>query len=106
MKRGLLFILWAVLGAVLSYGALYLFTPFGLLIVAAVLAFSIAAPRVDGSRWPEALGVIAGPGLFCFLVAASAEEPAPWLVAGAVFVSGALGAYAIVRPARIRARRT
>ena len=60
---------WAFVGLVLTYGALYAFTPFGLLIISACLFAASALPAVGGSRWPEVLGLLAGPGLFYFALA-------------------------------------
>jgi hypothetical protein len=69
ITRSALFVAWAVVGLVLSYGALYAFTPFGVLIISACLFAASAFPAVSGSRWPEVLGLLAGPGLFYVLLA-------------------------------------
>jgi hypothetical protein len=95
VKRGTLFAVWVLLGAILSYGALYAFTPFGLAIIGACLAASMAVPSVGRSRWPEGLGLLAGPGLFCFVVAASVDQPLPFLGAGAALIAAALIAYGL-----------
>ena len=86
---------WAVLGMVASYGAIYAFSPFGLAILA--VCALVARPLPKGL---EAIGVAAGPGLFCWLVAWSAEEPVAWLAVGAAIVAAAVGAYAVTGRAR------
>jgi hypothetical protein len=98
--RGALFLAWALIGAVLSYGALYALTPFGLSLIAASLLVALALPAAGGTRWPEAIGLLGGPGVFCLVVAASADEPAAWLVAGVGIMAAAGVAYALVGRAR------
>jgi hypothetical protein len=95
VKRGALFACWALVGLVLSYGALYAFTPFGLLIIGACLLVARALPAVHGSRWPEVLGLLAGPGLFCFVVAGNADDPGGWAAAGVAILGVAVLAYAL-----------
>jgi hypothetical protein len=68
ITRGALFAAWAFVGLVLSYGALYAFTPFGLLVIGACLFAACALPVARGSRWPEVLGLLAGPALFLLVV--------------------------------------
>jgi hypothetical protein len=63
----LAFVAWAVLGAVASYGALYAFSPYGLAILAVCLLVSLLLPR----RWPETVGLAAGPGI---LLAAAGDR--------------------------------
>ena len=92
--RGLLFAAYAVVGAVLSYGALYLFSPMGFVIVPAAVLLVLALPRVGGSRWPEALGLLAGPGLLLMLGDTSVQAP------GAAIVAVAVVSYALVGRAR------
>lgn len=87
---------WAVLGMMLSYAALYLFTPFGLAIVVPALVVAVALPSLGASRLPEGVGLLAGPGLFCFPVAASADDPGAWIAAGAALVGASLSAYVLV----------
>jgi hypothetical protein len=70
ITRGALFAAWAFVGLVLSYGALYAFTPFGLLVIGAGLFAAAILPAVRGKRGPEVLGLLAGPGLFWLVVAA------------------------------------
>jgi hypothetical protein len=95
VKRGALFTAWAFVGVVLSFGALYAFTPF-LLVIVATLFVARELPAVGGSRLPEALGLIAGPGVFCFVVAAAADDPGGWFAAGVAIVGHALLAYTLV----------
>ena len=92
----MLFATWAFLGLVLSYGALYAFTPFGLLIISACVLIASALPAARGSRWPEVLGLLVGPGLFCFVIARNADDPTGWTVAGVAIVGIALLVYALV----------
>lgn len=96
LKRVTLVAGWAVIGAALGYGVLYLFTPLGLAIVVAALVIARAMPSVGASRLPEALGLVAGPGLACFTVAAAAANPQPWIAAGAAFVASALIAHLLL----------
>ena len=97
LRRRASFAAWALIGATLSYGALYAFSPFGLVIIAVALVVAFALPALNGRRWPEALGVLAGPGVFCLIVAAGATNPAGWAVAGAAIVAAAAAVYALVR---------
>ena len=94
-RRALLFSVWALVGMVASYGALYAFTPFGLVILAPCALVAWTLPKDL-----EAIGAAAGPGLFCCLVALSAEEPAAWLGVGAAIVAAACAAYAVAGRAR------
>jgi hypothetical protein len=87
ISRGLLFAAYAVVGAVLSYGALYLFSPMGFAIVAASVLLVFALPR-----GLEQLGLLAGPGLLLLLT--------PLASVGAAIVSVALIGYALAGRAR------
>ena len=96
--RATVFLLWAGVGSLLSYGALYAFTPFGLAIIGACLAAAALLPAIGGSRWPEALGLFAGPGVLFLLVAASNDDPLPWAaIGGALLVSAVVGYSAVGR---------
>jgi hypothetical protein len=75
---------------VASYGAIYAFSPFGFAILAGCAL--VAWPLPKGL---EAIGALAGPGLFCWLVARSADDPAAWIGVGAAIVAAACGAYAV-----------
>jgi hypothetical protein len=92
-RRVALFLAWALIGAVGSYGLLYLFSPLGLAIVAACAAAGWALPAAGGHRLPEALGLAAGPGLFCLVVAYSAADPVGWVAAGAAIIGAATAVY-------------
>jgi hypothetical protein len=70
LSRAALFAAYALLGAVLSYGLLYLFSPMGFAIVVAGALLVSLLPRAGGSRWPESVGLLAGPGLLLLLVVA------------------------------------
>jgi hypothetical protein len=80
--RVLLYAAYALLGAVLSYGAVYLFSPMGFAIVAAAILLVTTLPR-----GLERLGLLAGPGILLLLT--------PLAVIGAVIVAAALGTYAV-----------
>jgi hypothetical protein len=94
--RGMLFSAWALVGGALSYGLLYLFSPFGLIIVTACLLFGRALPKAAESRMPEVLGLLAGPGLLLLLVPTTA-------VVGVAIVIAAVAAYTLVGRARCTA---
>jgi hypothetical protein len=94
-RRAILFAGWAVLGMAASYGALYALSPFGLAILAVCVLVAWPLPKDL-----EAIGAAAGPGLFCWLVAWSADQPAAWVGVGAAFVAAAAGAYAVAGRAR------
>jgi hypothetical protein len=92
VRRAFLFAAYALLGAVLSYGVL--FQPFTFAIV--VVAGLVALPR---PRALEAMGLLAGPGLF-LLLAAQTTGDAALGAAGAVIVAAALVAYTLAGRAR------
>lgn len=101
VKRLILFFVWGFLGMVLSYGLLYLFTPFGMTIIAFVAVAGLLAPRIDGSRWPEALGLAAGPGAFCVLIASTSDVNAiAYSAVGAAIIGVTAAAYLWVGHAR------
>ena len=87
----LVFAAWAALGAVASYGALYAFSPYGLAILAACLVVGLSLPR----RWPETLGLAAGPGI---LLTAAADTTL--IVTGWAIVVAATITYLLVGRAR------
>jgi hypothetical protein len=94
IPRVALFAVYALLGAVLSYGALYLFSPMGFAIVAIGVLLVRELPRVGGSRWPEAIGLLAGPGLLLLLGDTSVRA------LGAAIVAVAVVSYALAGRAR------
>jgi hypothetical protein len=99
--RAVLFVAWAVVGTVASYGLVYAFSVFGLAILGVCLLVGLAIPKAGGGRTPEILGLLAGPGGFCFVVAVSGvDDPAAWAVAGTVIVCAALATYMLVGRAR------
>ena len=92
--RMLLFAAWALVGAVASYGLLYLFTPYGLMILGACLFAGLALPEAGGRRWPECLGLAAGPGVLLLYAASLTHDPdAAGAAAGAAIVAVASVAY-------------
>jgi hypothetical protein len=104
-KRGLLFVAWALLGAVFTDGVIYalLPAPLGLIWVALPLLAAPFIPSIGGSRSPEIFGLLAGPGFYCFLAATNAAHPGGWIGVGAAFVGAALLAYSLAgRTDRIR----
>ena len=94
LTRGAVFGAWTVIGAVASYGALYALTPYGLLILGTCLFAGLALPEIGGRRWPEALGLLAGTGVFCFY-AGTLSSDGGLLIAGALLMGGALVAYTL-----------
>ena len=94
IARVLLFAAYALLGAVLSYGLVYLFSPMGFAIVVAGVLLVSFLPHAGGSRWPEALGVLAGPGLLLLLGDETVRAP------GAAIVAVAVVSYALAGRAR------
>jgi hypothetical protein len=93
--RAIAFAAWAFVGMVASYGSIYAFSPFGLAILAVCALVAWTLPR-----GLETIGAAAGPGLFCWLVALSAEAPAAWFGVGAAIVVLALSAYVVASRAR------
>lgn len=92
VKRVILFAVWGVVGLVLSYTVLYAFSPLGLSIIAPAVAALAVGRR--GKAWsPETLGLLAGAGTFCLVVAAGAEAPSVWVALGVSLVGGALLVY-------------
>jgi len=100
VKRSVVFLSWCCIGAALSYAALYVFTPYGLALIAASVAAGALIPAIGGRRWPETLGLLGGPGAFCLVVANDAGDPRPWSVAGGAFLAMALLAYLALVHAR------
>lgn len=99
LVRVLVFAAWAAIGAVASYGALYVATPFGLMILATCLFAALALPEPGGSRWPEALGLAAGPGILLLVGEFNAADPAATLT-GSAIVATTLMVYLAVGRAR------
>jgi hypothetical protein len=98
--RGVLFLAWVLLGGVFTYGALYAFSPYGLVILTAASLLAWSLFNWTGRRSLELWGLLAGPGLLCFLVAEHADEPAAWVAVGVVFVAVATVAYVLAGRAR------
>jgi hypothetical protein len=98
--RAAAFLVWAIIGTVLSYGLLYAFSPYGVVIIAICAIAGMGASRIGGRRWPEILGIAAGPGAFCLVVAASAQGPVPFILVGLGFIGSAMGAYALAMRTR------
>jgi hypothetical protein len=87
LARVLVFAAWAALGAVASYGALYAFSPYGLVILAGCLLVGTSLPR----RWPETIGLAAGPGILLTLAADTALIATGWAVVAAATITYVLG---------------
>lgn len=96
MKGFALFLGWALVGLVASYALLYLFTPFGLTIAVVCVAIGSLLTTIGRRAWPEALGMAAGAGTFCWVIATSAANPLAWVTIGAALIVGALVAYAVI----------
>ena len=94
VARVLLFVAWALIGSALSYGLLYVFSLYGIVIVGAAALVGSALPKVGGSRMPEAIGLLAGPGLL--LLAGDGTLVVP----GAAIVASSLAAYVVTGRAR------
>jgi hypothetical protein len=95
IRRSVLFALWGAVGFVLSLEVLYAFTPFGfpVLVLLGVVLWQLDRRGLIGA--PEAWGLLAGPGLFCSLVAVSAEDTTVWLVVAGCFVGFAVAAFIV-----------
>ena len=99
--RMILFAGCATVGMVASYGALYAFTPYGLAILGLCFLVGHGIHRAGRGSDLEKVGLAAGPGLFCLLVASSAEEAAAvWALAGASIVAAAAVTYLVIGRAR------
>jgi hypothetical protein len=103
IKRSILFTLWSAVGVVLGLELLYAFTPFGLPVLLLLGAVLWQLDRRGLIRSPEAWGLLAGPGLFSALVAASADDATAWLAAAGCFVGVALGGFIVSGRARCTA---
>jgi hypothetical protein len=89
IARGTLFAAYSVVGAVLSYGAVYLFSPMGFAIVlVGVLLVRLLPLRL------EAIGLLAGPGILLLFGDATVRAP------GAAIVAVAVVGYALAGRAR------
>ncbi len=96
----MLFMAWAAVGCVTSFGLLYGFTPIGPLFLAlGWLAFAYM-PTVSGTRRPEAFGGLAGFGFFWLFIATSVQGELPFAVIGTSSVALAALAYAVDGRAR------
>ena len=104
IARACLLAAWAGVGFVGTYAALYAFTPYGLVMFLLLALIADVLPAADGRRLPEAVGLLAGPGFFCMLVASQSDEPAGWWLAGPVIVAAALATYVGVGRARCARR--
>jgi hypothetical protein len=97
--RTVAFVSWIAIGTVLSYGLLYALTPYGAAIIAICFVAGVGVSRI-GRRWPEGVGLAAGPGVFCLVVAANAQDPAPWTLAGACLVATSCAVYVLTMGGR------
>jgi len=97
LRQVLLFALWASLGFALTLELLYLFTPIGLAIGVPLVALIWWLEGRGLSRRPGGWGALAGPGLFCLLVATSGIDSgaAIWTAAGVTFIGLSLAAFTI-----------
>jgi hypothetical protein len=105
LKRIALFLGWAVVGLFGTYGALYAFTPYGLVILGLCLGVAFVLRAAGAGEQLDVLGLVAGPGLFCLLVASSAEEAvAVWATMGGAIFSVVIATYIGVGRARCTRR--
>jgi uncharacterized membrane protein len=95
------FWLWALAGGLLTFSVLAA-ASIGLFVVPFALgALWLAA--ASGRTWPESLGLLAGAGSVCFLIAYIQRhhdpvDPRPWLAAGIVLgVVSVVGYVALAR---------
>jgi hypothetical protein len=99
--RMTVFVGWAIVGMFASYGALYAFTPYGLAILGLCFLVGKGIHRAGRGSDLELIGFAAGPGLFCLLVASSADDgAAAWTLAGASIVAAAALTYLVIGRAR------
>jgi hypothetical protein len=92
------FWLWGLAGALVTLTVVGAASIGIFVLPAAVLVLWLAAR--SSRLWPEALGGLAGAAAICFAIAWIQWEPGgleatPWLVAGAVLGSLAVGGYAL-----------
>ena len=91
--KTLAFGVWGLLGAVSSYAALYALTPYGIALFAGVVLIASVLAVFGQNHAPETWGLLAGPGIFCFVVAENADSPESWRAAGVAFVAAAFVAF-------------
>lgn len=92
-----LFMTWAVVGFVASFGLLYGFTPAGPVILLIVWLSYRFLPRLGGNRDPEAFGALAGFGAFWILVATTVDGDAVlFATVGLCAVLAAIASYLVV----------
>jgi hypothetical protein len=99
-KRSALFAVWAAIGFGFALEVLYLFTPFGLAGLLLLLPLILWLEKRGWNQQPEIWGLLAGPGLFAFLVAASSDEPTVWWAMGFGLVGSAAAGFVISGRAR------
>jgi hypothetical protein len=99
IKRLALFTTWALLGGLYTFGAIYLFTPLGVAVLVPAVLVGWRLPVINGERSPEVWGLLAGPGIFCALLASSNDDSA-WALAALGFVLAACGSYLLAGRAR------
>jgi hypothetical protein len=97
LRSVVLFFTWSVVGFFASWLLLYGFTPLGLpLWLGAFLAYRYL-PRIGDRRLPEGFGALAGFGVFCLVLAGSADTgyPLELVVAGGIAVVTSVGYYLV-----------
>ncbi len=93
--RAFFFAVWVFLGGVLSYASLYVFTPFGVALIAAVAIAGLLVWAINVEGRSEVMGLAAGPGLLFIVVATSIGSQALATV-GIALVAAVAGVYFVV----------
>lgn len=88
---------WVFVGLALTYGALYLFTPFGLPIIVGCHLVGRALATINTGHVYERAGFIAAPGVGCLITASRAADATPWTIVGVALIAIGLLGYALAR---------
>jgi hypothetical protein len=99
--RLLRFVVWGFLGMALSYASVYALTPYGLALILFVSISALLLVTIWDSAWPDSIGLAAGPGAFCLLLAANSDvNQAAFGAAGVAIISAASAWYVLVMRVR------
>jgi hypothetical protein len=101
IRRLALFGSWAVVGMALTYASLYVFTPYGLALIVMVAIAAMLLVLIWDSGWPDSIGLAAGPGGFCLLLAANSDvNAAVFATLGVSIISTVAATYVLLMRAR------
>jgi hypothetical protein len=89
VRRAVIGVAWIFVGLALTYGALLLFTPYGLPIIAGCHLVGRALATIDARRVRERIGLIAAPGVGCLIIASRTTDLNAWAFAGAALIGAA-----------------